>query len=104
MDIGWSFHDRQSFCRRQAMSEPDTPSTGAAQLPTAHPRIREVHAEGRVFSSILEAARELGVTPDTVRSRIKRAVASYAFGGPRKPQAGRSTRLDGRPVVIAGVR
>ncbi|VWX49450.1 hypothetical protein NOVOSPHI9U_210044 [Novosphingobium sp. 9U] len=86
------------------MSDPVTSPTGAAQLPTDHPRIREVHAEGRVFSSILEAARELGITPDTVRSRIKREVASYAFGGARKPQPGGSTRLHGRPVVIAGVR
>lgn len=65
---------------------------------------RVVHAEGRTYASIREAARELGVTPVTIRSRLKREITGYFVEEVEVDRPVIPARKDGRPVFFSGER
>lgn len=64
---------------------------------------RVVHGEGRTFTSIREAARQLGIADVTYRNRVRRAVPGYFIEEIEVDQPVHLARKDGRPVIFHGV-
>lgn len=65
---------------------------------------RVIHADGKIFASIRAAARDLDVTPVTVRSRLRRGVSGYFVEEVEVDRPVIPARKDGRPVIFTGVR
>ncbi|MBB4861056.1 biotin operon repressor [Novosphingobium chloroacetimidivorans] len=65
---------------------------------------RVIHAEGRTFTSIRKASRELGITLVTVRNRLKRKDPGYFIEEVETDEPVVPARKDGRPVFFEGVR